>query len=108
MCEYTFDQEIELRESGKLANDIYDVSFQNTIPEYQDEEDASQNQEEPAQTEWDKLQSLPHDQYLAQTIMPVLYQGMKLVATERPECPIKSLALFMLKNQDKVKLPKNK
>ena len=39
------------------------------------------------------------------TVMPVLYQGMKMVAIERPKAPLEYLALFMLKNQDKVKMP---
>jgi hypothetical protein len=111
MCEYTFDQEIEARESGKLEGSVFEATTQqDVIPEQTEGEEADSHHEpqELPQTEWDKLQNAPHDQYLAQTIMPVLYQGMKQVATERPECPIKALALFMLKNQDKVKLPSKK
>lgn len=107
MCEYAFDQEIEARESGRLTTSVLEVPPQQEIQEANDEEEADlqYEQEDAPQTEWDKLQSLPNDQYLVQTIMPVLYQGLKLVTTERPDCPIKALALFMLKNQDKVKLP---
>jgi len=31
------------------------------------------------ENEWDKLQKLPNDEYLMKTVLPVLYQGMKIV-----------------------------
>lgn len=55
--------------------------------------------------EWEKLQRLPNDEYLMKTILPVLYQGMKVVDLERPEAPLEYLALYLLKHQDQVKLP---
>lgn len=44
-----------------------------------------EGEEQEPLNEWEKLQNLPHDLYLTQTIMPVLYQGLKVVATERPQ-----------------------
>jgi protein dpy-30 len=47
------------------------------------------------------LQSLPIRAYLDQTIVPVLLQGMSVVAKERPPNPIEYLAAYLLKNKDK-------
>lgn len=44
-------------------------------------------------------------EYLMRTVMPVLYQGMRVVDIERPSAPLEFLALYILQNQDKVKLP---
>ena len=47
------------------------------------------------------LQSLPIRAYLDQTIVPVLLQGMSVLAKERPPNPIEYLATYLLKNKDK-------
>lgn len=47
------------------------------------------------------LQSLPIRAYLDQTIVPVLLQGMSVLAKERPPNPIEYLAAYLLKNKDK-------
>jgi len=47
------------------------------------------------------LQSLPIRAYLDQTIVPILLQGMSIVAKERPPNPIEYLATYLLKNKDK-------
>uniref|UniRef100_U5EQR8 Protein dpy-30 homolog n=1 Tax=Corethrella appendiculata TaxID=1370023 RepID=U5EQR8_9DIPT len=47
------------------------------------------------------LQSLPTRQYLDQTVNPVLLQGLKAVAKERPADPIQFLATFLMKNKNK-------
>jgi hypothetical protein len=39
------------------------------------------------------------------TVLPVLYQGMRVVDFERPAAPLEYLALYLLKHQDQVKLP---
>jgi hypothetical protein len=39
------------------------------------------------------------------TVLPVLYQGMRVVDFERPAAPLESLALYLLKHQDQIKLP---
>ena len=56
-------------------------------------------------SEWDKLQQSSNDEYLMKTILPVLYQGMKVLDLERPEAPLEYLALYLLKHQDQIKLP---
>ena len=39
------------------------------------------------------------------TILPVLYQGMRVVDLERPVSPLEYLAIYLLKHQDQIKLP---
>ena len=56
--------------------------------------------------EWAKMQALPNEAYLMKTVLPVLYQGMRIVDQQRPVAPLEYLALYLLKNQDKIKLPK--
>lgn len=49
---------------------------------------------------WETLQQLADEEYLLKTVLPVLYQGMKVVDIQRPEAPLEYLALYLLKNQD--------
>ena len=44
------------------------------------------------------INSLPIRAYLAQTVVPLVLQGMAEVAKERPENPIKYLAEFLMKH----------
>lgn len=43
--------------------------------------------------------------YLMRTVLPVLYQGMKVIDLERPAAPLEKLSLYLLKHQDTIKLP---
>lgn len=61
--------------------------------------------EDSENTEWEKLQKLNNSEYLMKTVLPVLYQGMRVVDLERPAAPLEYLSLYLLKNQDKIKLP---
>ncbi|KAL5008276.1 hypothetical protein ScPMuIL_013857 [Solemya velum] len=45
------------------------------------------------------LQSLPTRAYLDQTVVPILLQGMSVLAKERPPNPIEYLAAYLLKNK---------
>lgn len=45
------------------------------------------------------LQSLPTRQYLDQTVVPILLQGLSFLAKERPLDPISALAAYLLKNK---------
>jgi protein dpy-30 len=47
------------------------------------------------------LQSLPVRAYLDQTVVPILLQGMSVLAKERPPNPIEYLATYLLKNKEK-------
>lgn len=47
------------------------------------------------------LQSLPVRAYLDQTVVPILLQGMSVLAKERPPNPIEYLSTYLLKNKDK-------
>lgn len=50
------------------------------------------------ESEWEQLQRMPDTDYLMRTVLPVLYQGMRLVDQERPSAPLEYLALYLLKN----------
>lgn len=45
------------------------------------------------------LQSLPTRQYLDQTVVPILLQGLSFIAKERPTDPISALAAYLIKNK---------
>ncbi|XP_027872277.1 protein dpy-30 homolog isoform X1 [Xiphophorus couchianus] len=45
------------------------------------------------------LQALPTRAYLDQTVVPILLQGLSILAKERPPNPIEYLAAFLLKNK---------
>ncbi|XP_071400123.1 protein dpy-30 homolog isoform X1 [Centroberyx affinis] len=45
------------------------------------------------------LQVLPTRAYLDQTVVPILLQGLSVLAKERPPNPIEYLAAFLLKNK---------
>ena len=51
------------------------------------------------------MQSLSNDEYLIQTVGPILYQGLNLLVKERPKNPHECLAVYLLKNQDNVQIP---
>ena len=82
-AEHKRSEEIERIESGVL-----------------DSADEEARRQETQFEEWEKLQKTPNDEYLMKTILPVLYQGMKVVDLERPEAPLEYLALYLLKHQD--------
>lgn len=46
------------------------------------------------------LQAMPTRAYLDNTVVPILLQGMKVLAQERPPDPIAYLAAFLLRNKD--------
>lgn len=54
----------------------------------------------PEPTEWEKIQKLSDADYLMRTVLPVLYQGMRVIDLERPGAPLEYLALYLLKHQD--------
>ena len=47
------------------------------------------------------LNSLPTRQYLEQTVVPTLTQGMHQLVRERPSDPIEYLAAYLLKHNPK-------
>lgn len=48
-----------------------------------------------------ELSNLSSRQYLDQTIVPVLLQGITHLTRERPKDPVDNLANFLMKNKDK-------
>ncbi|CAD6186776.1 unnamed protein product [Caenorhabditis auriculariae] len=53
------------------------------------------------------LQSIPTRQYLDQTIVPILLQGLGALAKERPENPVDFLAKFLLREKDRYTIQPN-
>ena len=66
---------------------------------------ASMGSIDGGETEWEKIQKMPDAEYLMRTVLPVLYQGMRVVDLERPAAPLEYLSLYLLKHQDMIKLP---
>lgn len=87
-CEAKRDEEIRKIEAG-IAEEEYELVSKKVDTE----------------SEWEKLQKLSDPEYLMKTVLPVLYMGMRTVDLERPNAPLEYLALYLLKNQDKVSLP---
>ncbi|XP_015259980.1 protein dpy-30 homolog isoform X3 [Cyprinodon tularosa] len=46
-----------------------------------------------------ELLALPTRAYLDQTVVPILLQGLAVLAKERPSKPIEYLAMYLLKNK---------
>ncbi len=57
--------------------------------------------EVPAKKSRVDLQSMPTRQYLDQTVVPILLQGMAALSKERPPEPIEYLAAYLLKHKQK-------
>lgn len=51
------------------------------------------------------LSSLPTRQYLDQTVVPILMQGLSYLAKERPPEPINALAAYLLKHKSTYEPP---
>ena len=84
----------------KIAEELRDEEIERV------EQALDQHEEHKAAGEdWIKLQQSSNEEYLMKTVLPVLYQGMKVVDLQRPNKPLEYLALYLLKHQDKVKLP---
>ncbi|XP_001237951.3 protein dpy-30 homolog [Anopheles merus] len=67
--------------------------------EKENKSSATDNGRKPA---GNNLQSLPTRQYLDQTVNPILLQGLKVLAKERPQDPVQYLANFLLQNKNRV------
>lgn len=92
MCEITRDAEISAIESGQPFSAV----------QAQNPKDADVTiLDELKQGETSKPQ-LSNEDYLTKSVMPLVYNGLKILAAERPQNPLKYLALYMLQNQDKV------
>ena len=91
-CEMKRDEEIRRIEAG----------IEETEPKTGHQSMASLDGSE---TEWEKIQKMDDASYLMRTVLPVLYQGMRVVDLERPAAPLEYLALYLLKHQEMVKLP---
>ncbi|XP_064602266.1 protein dpy-30 homolog isoform X2 [Liolophura sinensis] len=79
-------------------------SVENTQPEIPENVQkiiaSEKDGEVPAKRPKVDLQSLPTRAYLDQTVVPVLLQGMSVLAKERPPNPIEFLAAYLLKNKN--------
>ncbi|RZF44447.1 hypothetical protein LSTR_LSTR002220 [Laodelphax striatellus] len=73
--------------------------IQNERETAQSEKDASAQDPPPQKKSRVDLQSLPSRQYLDQTVVPILLQGLSALSKERPPDPINYLAAYLLKNK---------
>jgi protein dpy-30 len=89
--------EAEKDTNGNEAQNIQASMDQNVEKMIEQEAQEAQNTKKPKVD----LQSLPVRAYLDQTIVPILLQGMSVLAKERPPNPIEYLATYLLKNKDK-------
>ncbi|XP_020329037.1 protein dpy-30 homolog isoform X1 [Oncorhynchus tshawytscha] len=62
-------------------------------------EDTERSNTEKSSKQKVDLQSLPTRAYLDQTVVPVLLQGLSVLAKERPHNPIEFLAAHLHQNQ---------
>lgn len=90
------------QESNGASKEQQPSSVQPTLDE-NSEKIIENETAEPATNKKPKvdLQGLPVRAYLDQTIVPILLQGMSVLAKERPPNPIEYLATYLLKNKDK-------
>lgn len=44
------------------------------------------------------VRSLPKQEYLQATVVPIILEGLAWVIKERPEDPVENLAMFLIKN----------
>uniref|UniRef100_A0A8C7MR20 Protein dpy-30 homolog n=1 Tax=Oncorhynchus kisutch TaxID=8019 RepID=A0A8C7MR20_ONCKI len=68
-------------------------------PPLQKMEDTERSNTEKSSKQKVDLQSLPTRAYLDQTVVPVLLQGLSVLAKERPHNPIEFLAAHLHQNQ---------
>lgn len=70
-----------------------------------DEDKLRLQQQQELLREWESLQKASDDEYLMRTVLPVLYQGLKIIDLKRPVEPLEMLAMYLLQNQHQIKLP---
>ena len=92
------------------ADEKRDLEIQRVESGIEDEFEAKklssmQDSIEGTETEWEKIQKMNDADYLMRTVLPVLYQGMRVIDLERPAAPLEYLSLYLLKHQDMIKLP---
>ena len=86
ICEQNRDCEIERLQLGILSRD-------------EEKENVQEN-------EWDAFMKLSNEEYLLKAVTPLLYQGLNILATERPQNPIEFLGLYLLQNKNLINIPK--
>lgn len=92
---------------ASIADDATSVAVKNELPQAGVDENVEKIIDtESAELSASKkpkvdLQGLPVRAYLDQTIVPILLQGMSVLAKERPPNPIEYLATYLLKNKEK-------
>jgi len=84
--------------SVAAKNDLPAAGVDENVEKIIDSESAELSASKKAKVD---LQGLPVRAYLDQTIVPILLQGMSVLAKERPPNPIEYLATYLLKNKEK-------
>lgn len=88
------DYFIKMIELAERSRDDEIDRVENGLP---DEDEVDEPEEDVVQTKWNEYQSLSNEEYLQKTVLPVLYQGMKVIDRDRPEAPLEYLAMYLLK-----------
>ncbi len=96
----------EVVSSNEQAKVVEETTLNNAPPQEglsENIEKIIENENDLANTKKQKvdLSSLPIRAYLDQTVVPILLQGMSILAKERPPNPIEYLGTYLLKNKDK-------
>ncbi|XP_063056056.1 protein dpy-30 homolog isoform X3 [Engraulis encrasicolus] len=76
-----------------------DQSMDSSTPRIVENEKAHHEKMAKQKLDLQTLQTLPTRAYLDQTVVPILLQGLSVLAKERPAQPIEFLAAFLLKNK---------
>merc|ERR1712059_140865 len=93
----TADPAAPIEESPASTNSIVE-NMQEVKQIISDEKDAAQ-QLAGGKNSKPVLQSLPTRQYLDQSVVPILLQGLTALAKERPAEPVDFLAAYLMKNK---------
>ncbi|CAM1311463.1 DPY30 (predicted) [Pycnogonum litorale] len=78
--------------STEAAQAVAEVLGKSNTPAASDKENASESVNKKPKID---PMSLPTRQYLDQTVVPILVQGLSILAKERPQNPIEFLATYL-------------
>merc|ERR1712071_391247 len=91
----------ETKPTTNMADDQTDAdqSMESSTPRIVENEKTHHEKMAKQKLDLQTLQTLPTRAYLDQTVVPILLQGLSVLAKERPPQPIEFLAAFLLKNK---------
>jgi len=91
-----------LHAAGGAGAELHFAGGQSTVGIHHQQLQQQQLQQQHQQQQANAaVQNIPTRQYLDQTVVPILLQGLSSLAKERPMDPIQYLADYLLRNKDK-------